>query len=480
MATNMRLVIGATIIDSIDDAGASASTIEEATLGFPIESGVAAETAASQEVIRFRIRVKVDPVTGTTAALRTAVLEVLEALDAMASVGFTLEHASGQPLIEVDPELIAGSVDYDVRQRWGNKGWIGEVSVRIPRIDASQVGTGTWQIQRIAGGRMLVVGTLQYAALADALADVAAMRSGAVRPAWMPSSCRVVEDTAGAGQAQGSIDTLPSTSYRPVEMTVIWEQMAAHMANSSAFNDVKRAKWKVRAVPRPPINDRAGQDPGFDVTIEGTIEFKTEQSTTYDAADTAVTADQAMRGKVVACISVLKAVAEARAGVAITLLVDHERDINGEDGVYQFSVNGVSGGPSRVMGWEETETIEEAFRGQIAEGSDGSEWEFGHSGGDARTVHHSLDISSIGGFRPYVKPASVQGSNWRRIVRADDQGQSFRTGAAPRQYKISYRRVYRYVNPVGGAHVGGAIPGAQGVGRAFDSEGYFSPTGPDV
>lgn len=478
MASNMRLVIGGTVIDSVEGA-LSASTIDGAVLAFPIEDGVAAETSSQTEVLRIRIRVTVDPATGTTDELRTRVLEVLEALDAMAQVGFTLEHSAGDALIEVDPELVANSVTTSVRQRWGKKGWIGEVSIEIPRIDQSQVGTGTWQIQRVGGGRMLVVGTLQYADMATALADVAAMRGGAVRPAWMPTSARVVEDTAGTGMAKGSIAALPTTSYRPVEMTVIWEQMASHMASNSAFNGIPRAKWAVRATPRPPLDDRASQDPGLDIEIEGTIEFKTEQSTSYDLADSSVTPDQSMRGRVLACIDVLKAVAEARAGTQITLLVDHERDISGEDGVYNFNVRGVSGGPSRVMGWEETETLEEAFRGQIAEGSDGSEWEFEHSGGDAKTVHHQLEISSIGGFRPYVKPASVQGSNWRRITRADDQGKSFRTGSGPRQYRAMYRRVYRFVNPKGGA-AGNSVPGAQGAGSAFNSEGYFTPVGPDV
>lgn len=443
MATNPRLIIGTGIIDSKETGGTS--TIAGAIFAFPLD-GVIARTTEDAEEIPFKVRV----VANSTADAVARVQDVLDLLDTMATEGVIVEYDGGSTLIELDPALVAG-LTYDTEVHYTEKGAEILVTVRGQRIDANATGTGGWQIQRATSGRVFVVGELSYNSLADAVADVALMKSGASRPAWMPTSCRVVQDDVQAAKAQGNLNGMAATNFRPALATVAWEQMPSHLANSSAFNSVKRAKWTVNAKPRDPLNTRARNRTGLDVEINATLEFKTEQATAYDSADPAGITGAAMHAAALACAQVIKQEAEARSGTRITILADTGRQVTGEDGVYNITLIGVTEGASRVLSWNETEVYEETFRGQFIECSDGGEWEFEHSGGDLRTVQHSLEIVSLGAPRGYMAPLSITGPNWRRVYLGDEPPQSFDAGTqGARQFRRAFRRNYRYVNPKGG------------------------------
>lgn len=445
MATNPRLVIGSTIIDSKETG--STSTIVGAVFSFPLE-GVLARTTETSEEIPIRIRCEIgagdDP-----DDLVALVEEVLDALDAMATDGMVIEWQPGSTLMEIDPAEVAG-LTYSAEREWGDKGVLLKVTISAARIDASGIGTGgigtgEWQIQRNTATRMFVVGRLTYANLNDSVADVALMRAGSKRPTWMPSSARVVEDTAETPQRSGDIAALTKADYRPVTHVVIWETLASHMANSAAFADVKRAEWKGEVQQRDPLNVRAGNGPGFNVNIRGVLEFKTEQHTTYDALDAAALAASAMFAKAVACAEVIKAEGEARLGVSITLTEDLSRGVTGADGVYEINLVGVTGGATRVLSWNETETFEETFQGEFVGCTDGSEWEGEDARGDEQQIGHSLQIVCLGRVpRGYAKPQGLPGSGWRRIHRADERPQVNDTGAVPIT-TVTYNRRYRRV-----------------------------------
>jgi hypothetical protein len=450
MATNLRLLIGATIIDSVEGV-ASTSTIPGAVFSFPLE-GVIGRTTETSEEIPIRIRCNIGS-GDTPSDLADLVEDVLDALEAMATEGVIIEAGAGETIMEIDPAEVAG-LSFTVEKHWGDKGCTLLVTIAATRIDASGIGTGEWQIQRNTAGGMKVVGKLTFANMTAAVTAVAAMRSGSVRPTWMPTSARVIEDTLEAGQRQGSIATLVGADYRPVTHTVIWETLANHMATSSAFADVKRAEWKGEVKQRDPLNIRAGNGPGFNVNIRGLLEFKTEQHTVYDSLDAAAVAASALLAKAIACAQVILQEAQARLGTTIQLLEELNRGVTGSDGVYEIDLVGVTGGPTRVLTWNETETFEENFQGEFVGCTDGSEWEGEDPRGDEQLITHTLEIVSLGrSARGYLRPQGLPGSGWRRINRADEQPQRSRIGEA-HATRVVYNRKYRRV-PTGNGGGGG-------------------------
>lgn len=472
MAQNARLVIGAGIIDSAQSG--STSTIAGAIFAFKPEGFTVRSTPEADE-IPFRLRLAV----ADTATAKSRVQDILDLLDTIATEGIIIEYDNGSTLVELDPATVA-SIDYETAITYTAQGADIEVTVRAENIDANAIGTGSWQVQRNPAGRMFVVGSLYYADLATAIADVAAMRSGATKPAWMPASCRVVQDDSESVKAQGALNGMAAANFRPCTMTVAWEQMPSHLHNSAAFANVKRAKWTVNAKPRDPLNTRAGNKTGLNVEINATLEFKTESGTAYDTADPAGIAGAAMHAAALACAAVIKSEAEARSGTTITIMEDYGRNVTGEDGVYTITLIGVTEGATRVLSWEESETYEETFRGQFIECSDGSEWEFEHSGGDLKMVQHSLEIVSLGAPRAYAPPISISGPNWRRIYLGDSPPHSFNAGTqGARQYRRKFQRTYRYVNPGkgGGAEDRRTVAGGEAPASAESPTGHVGQFG---
>lgn len=466
MPTNPRLVIGAEIIDSVV-GGASASTIADAVFSFgDAQTGFQASSSPTEERIPFRIRIP--KASGTNADLTTAIQDVLDMLDSMRTEGVIIEYESGQTLVEVDPAT-ADAIKYETTRKYGDLGVIIEVQLVVEKFDASNFGRAYWQYQRNSSGRGFCIGRILEDTRAAAVAAAAPLRSGAVRPVWMPDSFRVVEDTNEFEQASGNIASLTDASYRPGEIVVVFEQLPAWAAGNSAFADVKRMAVKFEAAPRAPQNARAGGgSPGMDVTLTGTLEFKTEAGATYDAADTGNTVDSGdLPGKVVAAVNAIIAEAESRLGEGqFTLLQSLGKSVTGEDGVYDLNLQAITKGPNRVLSWSETELYEETFRGQFVPIADGSEWEFEHPGGDEHTIQHALEIVSIGGPRGYVKPQNLSGNDWRRIYLGDEPVEKNNAEGGVAQYRKAFKRNYKYVPRRPGRAGGGsretvATPGGQ-------------------
>jgi hypothetical protein len=261
----------------------------------------------------------------------------------------------------------------------------------------------------------------------------------------MPTSAKVVEDTAETPQRSGDIAALTAADYRPVTYVVIWETLAAHMFASAAFADVKRAEWKGETQQRDALNIRAGEGPGLNCNVRGVLEFKTEQHTAYDGADPAGIAAATLYAKALACAEVIKTEAEARLGTSFRLLHELESGVTGADGVYEINLVGVTGGPTRVMAWNETETDEANFQGEFVGCTDGSEWEGEDARGDEQLIGHSLEIVCLGRVpRGYARPQGLPGSGWRQIQKADERPQTFNVGAI-QQTRVVYNRRYRRV-----------------------------------
>lgn len=464
MATRPRLIIGSTVIDSVEDAGATTSTIDGAVLAIDYESGMHRIRTGDTEDIPIIVRVK--RLVGDTLAdvIANAQL-VLDALDTMNAQGVIIEYESGQTLVEIDPATV-GNVSYTADEQFGDEGIKLTITISAARIDPGFDGSGEWQIQRNTAGRIFVVGRLNYRNLLVALADVALMRAGTKRPVWMPSSCRVVEDTATTGQVSGDIAGLSIDDYRPVTIPVMWEQMASHMASHPAFANSKRAEWSANVATLPPLDFNAGQPhPGMAFSLNGTSEFKSEQNATYDPSDPAATSAGDMKSQAIAQAQVMLEEAERRLGVKVQLNVDIDRGVTGADGVYSINLKGIAM-PDRfgvgriVTSWNETLLVEHSFKGQFTDTTDGGRWEWEHPGGDEITVTHTLIATSLGAPVSYVRPGIVPASQFRRVYKGGDNPSNplddgdngtdtrpFKTGVSQgaTEFRSNYTRRYVYV-----------------------------------
>lgn len=454
-----RLVIGNNIIDSVEDASNSTSTITGAIFEFGNrDDGLISEESPTAITSNFTIVVNVD----SQADLNQRVQDVLDALDEMRSEGVEIESDVGERVFFIDPAAVE-SVAYSTTKEWGFQSCTISVDLEITPFDSSQFGKARWQYNRNSSGRAFIVGTIIASTRAAAVAVAAPLRAGTARPVWMPDSCRVVSDLNEFEMSSGDIGTLPDTSYRPGEISVTFEQLPAWMASNSAFDDIRRGEFKFSARLEKLLNIRAGNLPGLAVEVRGMVEFKTESSTDYDVADTTTVAAGGMKGKVVAMANAAVAQAETRLGESITLLEPLERSVTGEDGVYEFIVVGITGNANQVIEWDEQETYVEAFRGQIVNLADGGDFEFEHPGGDEVSLRHTVRIVSLNGSRDYPQPQTSL-RNMRRTLLEDDPVQILRADSTlPKRHEKIYRRSYTRVNK-GGAGGGGGRATSSGFG----------------
>lgn len=461
-----RLVIGSNIIDSVEDASESTSTVAGSIFEFGNrDDGLISEESPTAITANFTIVVNVD----AQADLNQRVQDVLDALDEMRAEGVEIESDIGERLFYIDPANVE-SVAYSTTKEWGYCSCTITVGLEITPFDSSQFGKARWQYNRNSSGRAFVVGTIIASTRAAAVAAAAPLRAGTARPVWMDSSFRVVSDLNEFEMASGDIATLADTSYRPGEISVTFEQVPSWMANNSAFDDIRRGEFKFSAKLERLLNTRADNLPGLSVEVRGMVEFKTEASSTYDVADTTTVAAGDLKGKVVAMANAAVAQAETRLGESIVLLDPIERSVTGEDGVYEFILTGVTGNANQVLEWDEQETYVETFRGQIVNLADGGDFEFEHPGGDEVSLRHTVRIVSLNGSRGYPKPQTSL-RNMRRTLLEDDPAQILRADATlPKRHEKIYRRSYVRVNK--SAALGGGDRSTSSGGRSSGNDSW--------
>lgn len=466
MASQWKLIIDTVLLDSHEGG---ASTIDGTFIGFgDRESGTIIEETA--ESLRFPFRVHVSAPDSQTLSDRTQ--DVLDALELAASKGFTLEDEADVEHISIDPANYQ-SIDFEVVTLLGpdgaRSGNILECAFTVTKLDSDYTsGKTSWSYQRNSSGRAFCIGRVFAETRAAALAIVAPMRSGATRPVWMPSSLRVVEDTNEFDAVPGNPTALLDGSFRPAEAVVVFEQMPGWASGDSRFADVKRLECRFEARPRANMSTRAGNLPGLDVSIAATMHFKTENSTTYEAADTSVVASNALSGKVIACAQAVIDEAKRRLGEAeLNILTPLEKVITGEDGVYSFTVQGVTGGASRVLAWEETDVYEETSQNEDLPIFGGGEWVFEKL--PLCTIRHTLNIVSLGSGRSYIKPVSINrrpgNGTWEQRYLGDQPVEIMpNDGEAVTQYVARYQRHYKFIRKGSGGGNGDRYAPQRGQG----------------
>lgn len=445
MATDFRVKIGSATIASV----ASSSTVPGTRAAFgDATGGFAVET--SPDSSRIPIRIHIEGTDNPEMLDRTS--DILDLLDAMNVDGVAIEMESGVAVVDVARTSVR-AIRYESARRVGDTGMIIDVTIIIEHFDADIIdGRGTWQYQRNASGRGMVVARLTAESRAAVVSLAQLLKSGASRPAWLSSAFKPVEDTNEFEYSGNGLAT--ESSYAPAEITVMFEQLPSWAASDTAFADVVRMEVSFEATSSRELDIRAGNEPGLDVSITGRLTFKTEANTSYDASDTGVVASSALHAKAVACVQSMIVEAARRLGVPeLTVVGDLERTVTGEDGIYQFAVPLISGGTAQVLEWEEDEIYERVSQDVILDIYDGSHWVFGHPGGFAETISHTLSCVSLGGARGYVQPQGLRRASngkFKLMREADRPPKILRPGGdGVMKFRTHFEREYRLVRGSG-------------------------------
>lgn len=452
MATAHRIKIGSAYIAA--DTTGSTVTGTWATFG-DRATGLVISESPSEVRIPFRIHVTGDD----NPEMLDRVGDILDLLDAMNDDGVSIEIESGIEVVEIVRADVR-SIRYEFERRPGDTGMILEGAIVAEKFDPDiQEGRGTWQYQRNGSGRGFVTGRITASSRAAAVAAAAPLRAGTARPIWLSTAFKVQEDTNEFEFQGGTIGSASDTAYAPAEILIVYEQLPAWAASDAAFADVVRLDLSFQATNRQPLDNRAGINPGLDVSLTGSLTFKTEQGTTYDAADTTVVASTALHAKVLACIGAIIAEAEKRLGEgALTAMGDIERFITGADGVYQFALPMITGGANRVLEWDEDELYERTTQDVILDIYDGSHWVFEHPAGWLETIAHRLDIVALGGARGYARPQLFGRGRgkWKTMREGDKPPKIMRHGPGIGSSPVAFRfmshfeRDYRLIKSGGG------------------------------
>lgn len=440
MATTHKIKIGTASI-AADEAD---STVIGTRAAFgDISTGLVITESPSDIRIPFRIHIVGDD----NEEVLDRVSDTLDLLDAMNTDGVSVEIEPGVDVVEVQRSDVR-SIRYEFERRPGDGGTVLEGTIVVEKFDPDiQDGMGVWQYQRNGSGRGFVTGRIRATSRAAAVAAAAPLRSGAARPVWLSTAFKVQEDTNEFDFQGGTIGLASDTAYAPAEILVVYEQLPAWAASDPAFADVVRLELSFQATNRPPLDNRAGHNPGLDVSLTGTLTFKTESGTTYDASDTSVVASTAMHSKVLACISAIIAEAERRLGEGVlTPMGDIERFITGADGVYQFALPMITGGANRVLEWDEDELYERNTQDVILDIYDGSHWVFEHPAGWLETITHRLSIAALGGARGYVQPQQFGRGRgkWKTMREGDKPPKIMRHGPGIGSLPASFRFITHY------------------------------------
>lgn len=270
-----------------------------------------------------------------------------------------------------------------------------------------------WQHDQDVDGLGAVIGTFEFKTRADAIAYAQLLRTG-TRPAWLSAAYKL--------SRLAYESTEPVTGeFRPSRLVATWVMLPAWAVASGAFNDVRVFTAQTQVQPRR-LDLRAATEPGYDVLLSGSLEFKVEDDTTADPLDSgAVTAAQ-LRALADAAIDAIIAETSVRLdeGVIIELSRDYSR-VDVRSGTVHFEVTGITGLRNRILTWQETVTFRIVDRStkvfHSAPAANGKRFtRFEHAGGYEQTVHQQITVTSLGAARvPLPNPVGISGRDWREL-----------------------------------------------------------------
>lgn len=409
---SVRVKVGSAILDAAETG--STSTITGVRLLTNEGPGLKIMEGPSSAQIIVPLQVS----RSSTANLKTSVDALVALLTATVNADLVIEYASGSTLTSFLVSTGAWSrITCECVRNYGAKDALVLATFTAERIapatgsagDATDsLGPADWVFALDSNGRASATGTITFQTRADAVAWVNLVRSG-TRPAWMNTAMRFTTAGWSFQQQPNQVSPVPEGAYTPATATAVFRALPADLAASGAFASINDAAYIVATKARQPIAGQAGQNPGLDVTISGSLQFKGETDATWDASDTTSTAAAAIKAAAIAAIDAIVSAAQTRRALSFTRLEEPELAIDGATGEVAFVVQAVANLPNGVLSWQETVTIKRITQNRRAAGS--RIRVFPHKGGPLWKCFHSLAVSSLQ-LPVYSPPEFVRGANW--------------------------------------------------------------------
>jgi hypothetical protein len=456
-----RVKIGSYIIDFAEGTNTSTTTgVVGAWL--PDETRRVNETADAAD-FSFTVRANA----ANVAQMKTRLDAVRNAV-AQISEDVVIEMGAGVPLMEF--KTSDGSY-YDLASEVqiipGNDVSILTITIRARRHDGDGARPNPnlppgaldffgWQYEAGPDGTGAFLTRAQFETFAQAMVHAGNLRSGASRPVWMPAKFTL--HNVGYEMEE------PATAeYRPTTLVIAYVALPEWAAS---IPNLVRITSEMNAVPIR-LNERSlTPEPGHLVTISGQLTFKTEANTSLGDGDAVDVASAALRAAADAATDAVAAQAATRFSDGGFAMIERAYpQFSVVNGTVGFELAMVTGGPQRVMEWNETVTT--AFVDRAAElvDSEGNVTIMGHALGYEWTVTQNATVIYLGDGPPIppppISPALPNGpaenANWRvkeyrpdrRIVeRVNAPGTSLMQRSIAATWK--FKKPVRNPNPGGG------------------------------
>lgn len=409
----VRLKVGSYIIDAAESGSTSTTT------GVRLLTNTSPGMRVSVGQSEAQVIVPIQVVRDTTANLKTSVDALVAALTATVNADLVLEYTSGSTLASFLVSTGAWSrvtarcdVDYGSNEALILATFTAE---RIAPATGSagdatdSLGPLEWNFGLDSNGRASAVGVVTFQTRTDATAWVQLVRSG-TRPAWMASAMRFTTAGWSFQQQPNQGSPVPEGAYTPCIATAVFRALPSALAGSGAFTNINDVEYTVLIKARPPVAEEAGAAPGYDVTISGSIQMKTEADATWDSNDTTTVAAGSVKSTARSAIDAIVSDAQTRAGTSFTRMDEPELAIGGTRGEVAFVVTAVADLPNGILSWEETTTLKRITRNRRIDGTKGTRV-FKHPNGSLWKCFHTLAITALS-LPSYAPPPFITSDTW--------------------------------------------------------------------
>lgn len=412
-----RLKIGSYVLDSADSS--STSTTSGVTFELDGDDPLAPQINNGE----FNWPVMYAHVTAANeGALKTAVDTVVEKINQCAGLAIIYEETSGTTLFEMHPNIWP-EAESETRVDYGQTEADIAFGIRGLRPSALTAGSGdepgqrsiNWQYEITAGGIGGMICTAEFGptlsgtavtagARENALAFINKMDNSSNYPAWLDTSFRRVQALIEFDQ-KGNQSTVGESSYDPCVAVLQFRELDSTLAADASWPDeASGATWSVNMEPRDPLNVRSTQrDAGFNMELVGTVQLKTEGSTTFNSSETSLSDGNVYQNALSAVNAIVTQFRAIYTTFLLTQMGSPRIDVDAISGLCGFAVTFTS--TAGILQWEEDGDVRNTWPKVYSRASDGTDWRYSNEGGPVKLTTHSLMIVSLNTPRPYRPPA---------------------------------------------------------------------------
>ena len=420
-----RLYVGSYILDSADTSSSSTTSGVQLDLDWedPLSPEIEDQPDGAGSDYRWPLFYAI-VTAANEGALKTAVDAVRAAVENCSGKTITYEETNGTTLFTmastdwpqctgrcvVEQGQLTAEIAFSFIGRRAGTAGTGAADAQ------GQVGPITWEYERSPGGlagmivRAVFKATSGTGARANAVTWINAITNPsnyATKAPWLNSAFRALSPIVEFDQS-ANLATVAETSYDPARVTLTFRELHSTLAADAAWpTQALSGNWNVGLTERGAMNERAGSEAGFDVTLFGDVTLKSQGNTTFNSSETKLT-DAELYANGLAAVNVI--ISHFRTVYAFMQLIQMGQatiNIDAVQGVAGFTVRFLGG--TNVLEWEEHCTVKNVQAKVRSRSTDGSHWKYEMAGGPDRICRHTLRMVALTPL-PYRAPSL--NTNW--------------------------------------------------------------------